>query len=174
MHTHAQSSLQATTAQQIQFYDYWIYGKSIHNEKIETNGRFSADSIPDRIAILYLFMPIIRTELSEFVYIWNLHYIRKQRNRPHVLPEIRETRSYARPILFDRLRPLKELFKYDNIDLDAYLPQDTITLSIYLYLRARLEAYILSGEQPAIGLLETPIGGINRVRSYLAAYDIDV
>ncbi|SCO25055.1 uncharacterized protein FFE2_16083 [Fusarium fujikuroi] len=31
----AQSSLQATTAQQIQFYDYWIYGKSIHNEKIE-------------------------------------------------------------------------------------------------------------------------------------------
>ncbi|QGI60781.1 hypothetical protein CEK27_004752 [Fusarium fujikuroi] len=200
--------------------------KSTHNEKIESwwhrlsdgrarhwreyfgritaNGRFSADSIPDRIAILYLFMPIIRTELSEFVYIWNSHYIRKQRNRPHVLPgqpwvlyhqpEIRETRSYARPIPFDRLRPLKELFKHDNIDLDAYLPQDTITvckkilegqifpqdtpenpkLSIYLYLRARLEAYILSGEQPAIGLLETPIGGINRVRSHLAAHDIDV
>ncbi|CCT65153.1 uncharacterized protein FFB20_14735 [Fusarium fujikuroi] len=205
-------------------YITWL--KSTHNEKIESwwhrlsdgrarhwreyfgritaNGRFSADSIPDRIAILYLFMPIIRTELSEFVYIWNSHYIRKQRNRPHVLPgqpwvlyhqpEIRETRSYARPIPFDRLRPLKELFKHDNIDLDAYLPQDTITvckkilegqifpqdtpenpkLSIYLYLRARLEAYILSGEQPAIGLLETPIGGINRVRSHLAAHDIDV
>ncbi|VZH88757.1 unnamed protein product [Fusarium fujikuroi] len=181
-----------------------VSGTDLAIVKQGISARFSADSIPDRIAILYLFMPIIHIELSEFVYIWNSHYIRKQRNRPYILPsqpwvlyyqpEIRETRSYARPIPFDRLRPLKELFKHDNIDLNAYLPQDTITvykkilkgqifpqdtpknpkLSIYLYLQARLEAYILSGEQPAISLLETPIGRINRVRSHLAAHNINM
>jgi hypothetical protein len=30
-------------------------------------------------------MPILRTEVASFVRTWNIHYIRKQKSRPHVV-----------------------------------------------------------------------------------------
>ncbi|KAG8674007.1 hypothetical protein FPOAC1_007326 [Fusarium poae] len=216
-----------TTLDQVQFDDVWIYGKSTHNEKIESwwlrlskgrakfwreyfsiitaEGQFSHDYLSDRIAILYLYMPIIREELTEFVRIWNVHYIRKQANRPHVnpgqpwnlyfQPEAKDSKSYAEAIPMDRLQTLLNIFESDSIDLDAYLPKDTIAVcntilegqdnfpidspmqpkySVYLFLRAQLEIYITLKKEPFIGLLDIPTGGINRVRDHLATYDIDV
>ncbi|VTT79974.1 unnamed protein product, partial [Fusarium fujikuroi] len=155
-----------------------------------------------RIELLfYIFLCQLYIQNSPNSYIYRIHIIFANSTIGHIFflvlyhqPEIRKTRSYTRLIPFNRLRPLKELFKHDNINLDAYLPQNTITvykkilkgqifpqdtpknpkLSIYLYLQARLEAYILSGEQPAISLLETPIGRINRIQSHLAAHNIDM
>ncbi|KAH8661805.1 hypothetical protein BGZ61DRAFT_368878, partial [Ilyonectria robusta] len=212
--------------QDVRFRDCWIYGKSTHNEKIESwwlrlsrgrakfwreyfgeitaLGHFSNDSLPDRIAMLYLFMPILRAEFADFVLTWNSHYIRKQRNRPHVVPgqpwtlyfqpTARQVESFAEVIPQDRLQTLQDIFDGDRIDLDAYLPEDTIAicdrilrgqedlprdppqqpkLSAYLFLRDRLRQYIRSKQQPELALLETPTGGLDRVRDHLATHDID-
>jgi hypothetical protein len=43
------------------------------------------DCLSDQIALLAVFMPIIRAEIFSFVRIWNIHFIRKQKNRPHVI-----------------------------------------------------------------------------------------
>ncbi|CAF3536771.1 unnamed protein product [Fusarium graminearum] len=171
---------------------------------ITAEGHFSTDCLSDRIAILYLYMPIIRYKLIEFVSIWNAHYIRKQANRPHVnpgqpwnlyfQPEATDAKSYAEAIPMDRLRTLLNIFKDDSIDLEAYLPQDIITVcntilkghdfpndspmqpkySVYLFLRAQLNNHIALMKEPFIGLLDIPTGGIDRVRDHLAIYDIDV
>lgn len=83
-------------------------------------------------------MPVIRTELAEFVRVWNSHYIRKQRNRPHVVPgqpwtlyyqyDAAQVQSFAEVIPEERLRTLQDLFENDHIDLDAYLPSYTMDL----------------------------------------------
>jgi hypothetical protein len=37
----------------------------------------------DRIAVLAIYIPILREEVHKFARIWNMHTIRKQNNRPH-------------------------------------------------------------------------------------------
>lgn len=39
--------------------------------------------LSDRIALLAVYMPILREEIHIFVRIWNAHKIRRQRNRPN-------------------------------------------------------------------------------------------
>jgi hypothetical protein len=46
---------------------------------------FSKDSLSDQIAILYLYLPLIRTELANFVRLWNVNRIRTQPKRPSAL-----------------------------------------------------------------------------------------
>ena len=41
-----------------------------------------ADSEADKIALLFVYFPIIRTEIYNFVRLWNNHRIRYQKNRP--------------------------------------------------------------------------------------------
>lgn len=149
-------------------------------------------------------MPMLREELADFVLTWNAHYIRKQRNRPHVVPgqpwslyfqpEAQQVQNFAEVIPHERLQTLQDIFEGDRIDLNAYLPADTISvceslmqdegaqpvdtpdrpkLSLYLLLRSRLSEYIASGRDPQVGLLESPTGGLNRVRDHLASCDID-
>jgi hypothetical protein len=44
------------------------------------------DQLADRIALLAIYIPIIRREIYQFVRMWNVHYIRKQAGRPHSIP----------------------------------------------------------------------------------------
>jgi hypothetical protein len=46
---------------------------------------FSKDSVPDQIALLAVYMPILRFHIPSFVRTWNVHGIRKQNNRPYVV-----------------------------------------------------------------------------------------
>lgn len=81
-------------------------------------------------------MPILRREFADFVLMWNSHYIRKQSNRPHVVPgqpfvlyhqpEAHQATNFAEVIPQDRLEELQNAFADDPYDLDAYLPDDTI------------------------------------------------
>jgi hypothetical protein len=88
---------------QICFADCYIYGTSIHNIKIEclwgqmierktlqwmllfqvieTAGWFREDLLPDRIILLFIFMPILRSELFDWVDDHNALPIRPQRER---------------------------------------------------------------------------------------------
>jgi len=43
-------------------------------------------SIPDQIALLFVYMPLIRDEIHNFVELWNAHSIRSQPKRPSVQP----------------------------------------------------------------------------------------
>lgn len=46
-------------------------------------GEFTG-SFADQIALLYVYMPIIRQEIYEYVRLWNTHTIRYQKNRPYL------------------------------------------------------------------------------------------
>jgi hypothetical protein len=47
---------------------------------------YSAKQQSDRIALLAVYIPIIREEVAAYVEIWNKHKIRKQKERPNVVP----------------------------------------------------------------------------------------
>jgi hypothetical protein len=38
------------------------------------------------IAIAFIYLPIIRRNVDHFTHIWNIHSIRKQKNRPWLIP----------------------------------------------------------------------------------------
>jgi len=46
----------------------------------------STGSIPDQIALLFVYMPLIRDEMHDFVELWHAHSIRSQSKRPSVMP----------------------------------------------------------------------------------------
>ncbi|KAJ5992803.1 hypothetical protein N7451_008527 [Penicillium sp. IBT 35674x] len=48
-------------------------------------GLFMPDCIPQQVALLALYMPIICERVQSWTDIWNMHPIRKQKNRPHVV-----------------------------------------------------------------------------------------
>ena len=50
--------------------------KQLFFDNLEKNKLFSFDSIPDRVVFYFIFMPIIRHEINEFVLTWNAHRIR--------------------------------------------------------------------------------------------------
>lgn len=89
-----------------QFKDVYRYGTSKSNSRIEgwweelTSGqtkqwqtwfrilkaRHSFDgSEKDLIAVAFIYLPIIRKQIYHFVHLWNIHKIRKQRNRPYLV-----------------------------------------------------------------------------------------
>lgn len=99
---------------------------------LRTQGLFSKDRLSDQIAILALYLPIIRQDIIEFVENWNNHRIRLQRNRPNAIsgkpyvlfncpPE--GTQDYG--LSFDQtlLNTIKQ--PYQGWDMDAYLPSET-------------------------------------------------
>jgi hypothetical protein len=85
--------------------DCYIYGPSTRNVRVEglwrqqrytttgpwisyfkllsLSGLFKQQSLADKVVLLFVFMPIIRSELQTFVDIHNAHPIRVQRNRAH-------------------------------------------------------------------------------------------
>lgn len=94
--------------------------------------QFDSDLIADRVAFLFIYMPIIRYALTEFVHVWNHHKIRKQPNRPHVVSGIPHN-LYYRPhrtggidcgTSYPKDSPTIEAISNDlqGLDIDEYLP----------------------------------------------------
>lgn len=49
------------------------------------DGDFCATSLADQIALLAIYIPLLRTQMQSFVRTWNRHSIRKQPNRPNAI-----------------------------------------------------------------------------------------
>jgi hypothetical protein len=47
---------------------------------------FCSTNLADQIALLAIYIPILRTEMQSFVRTWNIHSIRRQPKRPNVVP----------------------------------------------------------------------------------------
>jgi hypothetical protein len=71
----------------------------------------------DYIALLFVYMPIIREEIYSFADLWNAHVIRKQDKRPNVVPgkpvvlyfnPQAGVRDYGSPVPSDRLQQLRQ------------------------------------------------------------------
>ena len=59
--------------------------------QLRSTGQFDKDSVADKIAMLAIYMPIIREAAIAYKDLWNIHTIRKQPNRPNAVsgqPEI--------------------------------------------------------------------------------------
>ncbi|KAI1430451.1 hypothetical protein GGR50DRAFT_702102 [Xylaria sp. CBS 124048] len=126
------------------------------------------DSIKDRIALLFLFMPIIRNEIAQFVQMWNGHRIRKQRTRQHVVPGIpyqlynmpNPAQGYIdcrAPLDEEAWKGLMDAVERDGTDLDEYLPAITIKICHDL-------------TQPYAGRLSTMVG-FKEERPYMLEYE---
>lgn len=48
---------------------------------MQYHGLYESDVLEDRIVFLFVFVPIIRSEISTYVEIWNAHRIRPQKQR---------------------------------------------------------------------------------------------
>jgi hypothetical protein len=106
-----------------------IFFKQLRSQRL-----YSRKLLPDCIAMLFVYLPIIREQTEEFVRVWNIHLIRKQPNRPHIVPgqpfqnymfsEQKGVRDYGIPINIDKLNELRE--GYASYDKDAYLPEVTL------------------------------------------------
>lgn len=46
---------------------------------------FEPDNLADKIALLAIYIPILRQEVQAFARMWNMHTIRKQPNRPNAV-----------------------------------------------------------------------------------------
>nr|XP_036584440.1 uncharacterized protein CTRU02_05514 [Colletotrichum truncatum]KAF6793958.1 hypothetical protein CTRU02_05514 [Colletotrichum truncatum] len=140
----------------IQFRDCWIFSKSIHNVKIESwwnqlcqaqsatwrayfyrlqaLGLFYNQSLSDRVALLFIFMPLIRKDFTSFVQLWNNHRIRSQKSRPHVVsgqpwklyhhPDHQTAQDFAQPIDHVKIQKLQNLLGSEELNLDQFLPHE--------------------------------------------------
>lgn len=52
---------------------------------LDKEAHYVRDKLSDRIAFLYIYIPIIREEIAAFVALWNDHTIRKQPERPYTV-----------------------------------------------------------------------------------------
>ncbi|KAF6238756.1 hypothetical protein HO173_003263 [Letharia columbiana] len=100
----AHLTLQQAYDPEMAFQERYMYGTSTSNQRIESwsaqltkcllekwisffgtlrgTGKYSKDVLADRVAILAIYFPTIRTEVTHFVDNWNTHTIRKQPHRP--------------------------------------------------------------------------------------------
>ncbi|RPA79860.1 hypothetical protein BJ508DRAFT_327910 [Ascobolus immersus RN42] len=102
---------------------------------LQRNNFFSRESEIDIIAMRYIYMPVLRQQVYDFMETWNTHRIRNQRKRAHYLhsgtPEELYTlpktgKDYGvtpDPILLERFQ--EHLGEYD---LDQYLPAEMMEL----------------------------------------------
>jgi hypothetical protein len=102
----------------------------------------SKDSIPDQVAILALYMPLIRQRIKSWVELWNIHTIRKQKNRPdaitgvpymnyfHPRPTSQDREAIQdRKCVLDTESELIQRLQQDvqEWDPDQYLPPSTLS-----------------------------------------------
>ncbi|KAE8378784.1 hypothetical protein BDV26DRAFT_291905 [Aspergillus bertholletiae] len=102
-------------------------------EELSTVGTYNDSRIADKIAMLAVYMPILRKDIHGFSQLWNVHSIRRQANRPNSV-------SGKPVILFNwppegvgnyGVKPDPELitqFKQDTTqwDIEEYLPSTTM------------------------------------------------
>nr|POE60254.1 hypothetical protein CFP56_77990 [Quercus suber] len=149
-----------TDGSSLTFTDCFLFGTSKQNSRIETwwrqmgcsisswrghfhelknAGEYILDNRGDRIAFLFIYMPILRTEVNYFVHLWNTHEIRKQKDRPYAIwgkpeliyayPETPEGDQEPGvqcgiPVNPDDVAAIKA--DLEGFDLDEYLPQETL------------------------------------------------
>ena len=107
--------------------------------ELSDSGDYNPDLIAHRVAFHAVYMPILRTEFTEFISLWNNHRIRKQKDRPHAIAGIPSV-LYNYPqadcevatsgtqcgFQFDSriLEPLQQ--DLQGFDLDEFLPVTTL------------------------------------------------
>lgn len=118
--THLLLSRLVRPDENLSFQQCFHYGKSTNNQRIEAwwrpstekclgdwtklfdgmkrQGTLDMDKRADRIALLAIYMPVIKTNHAEWVETYNRHRIRKQPKRPWVKPGI-PNRLYEQPEL---------------------------------------------------------------------------
>lgn len=52
---------------------------------MQNKGLFKSNVLADQIALLAVYIPLLRTDMQSFVRTWNTHRIRKQPNRPNAV-----------------------------------------------------------------------------------------
>lgn len=102
-----------------------VFG-TIHNI-----GLFEPTNIYDRIAMLYTYMNVLDKDLRRWIRTWNNHYIRRQSNRPHVIPGIPyvlfhdpgqfSTEDYGQPVPADILDEMDSILAAHAFDQNAFL-----------------------------------------------------
>ncbi|KAI1822344.1 hypothetical protein F4861DRAFT_532334 [Xylaria intraflava] len=110
--------------------DRWVR----YAEELSTTGFLNTHDERDLIAVYAIYGPMLRTEITEFVQLWNNHTIRRQKNRSYVVSgkpsEIYETStvnwgipivegSNADHLLRTMAAPLEDL------EIDAFFPPET-------------------------------------------------
>ena len=50
---------------------------------LQNHGLYESDALEDRVVFLFVFIPILRSEISTYVETWNHHRIRPQKARPN-------------------------------------------------------------------------------------------
>lgn len=53
--------------------------------ELNEKGMFDAKSQADHIALLAVYMPILREDIHKFTRLWNIHTIRRQPRRPNTV-----------------------------------------------------------------------------------------
>ncbi|KAL8739553.1 MAG: hypothetical protein Q9190_007654 [Brigantiaea leucoxantha] len=150
----AHFNLQHSQEPDLDFQDCYIYGTSTANQRIEawwgqmskglifrwrnyftflrSDDHFSKDRLADQIALLAIYLPIIRMELESFIRLWNVHTIRKQFKRSKAVAG-KPMMLYLYPppgttnygLSFDEgcFQSLHDPVK--DWDMDQYLPETT-------------------------------------------------
>ena len=136
IHWHMRIALDSE-APTLPFRDCWMYGKSTANQRIESwwgqlyekvigrwlrffdrmrgDNSYIKDDLADKIALLAIYMPIIRKEVFEFRATWNSHQIRRQKGNHIVVGQPWDL--YSNPEDFQA----KEMGKQPNWETHAHL-----------------------------------------------------
>src|SRR5271170_8106702 len=54
-------------------------------DRLSSDGLFDKYKLADQIALLAIYIPIIRREVFKFIKLWNVHRIRRQPKRPNCI-----------------------------------------------------------------------------------------
>ncbi|KAM4060857.1 hypothetical protein HRG_014336 [Hirsutella rhossiliensis] len=146
--------------------------------ELARDGDFDGDMLEDQIAIYAVFEDILRQELFDFVEAWNLHRIRLQKNRPHVVhgqpwmnyhyPDPDKACNWGIPIdrsvLHEMGRPLVD------IDISTCLEPETKDWCHKTLLKMgydQIIQHIESGRQPILAYRKAPTGGVAEYQALL-------
>ena len=93
----------------------------IYFHELKEKGLWLPNSVSDRIAFMFIYIPMIDKEIQAFVADWNAHRIRKDRRRPNhvagrpcILYECPPdgTQDYLEPIDYETVNELKDFLDY--------------------------------------------------------------
>jgi hypothetical protein len=158
-------------------------------QKLEADGNFFKNAV-DITAMRFIYMPIVRANVAHYVKTWNLHKIRRQRNRPY-LPSGTPLQMYNHPNTGEQMaerpngRVLDKLDeKVASYNLDEYIPSDLFDRCSAIvssagfnlpvqyvddhkeaYLVLRAELYSLQRAGLPIELLEVPTGAMDWIKA---------
>ncbi|KAF1936682.1 hypothetical protein EJ02DRAFT_479412 [Clathrospora elynae] len=154
--SYAHFMLSSSHREGITWDDCYMYGTSTANQRIEswwqqlsrgllfqwrlyfrdlqTTNQFSRDRIPDMVAMIAIYIPVLRRKIKSFLLSWNSHCIRKQKGRPNVITGKPNMLYMCPPVGTEDFKQYLPQDEYDAIlqetppwDMDAILPAHTQT-----------------------------------------------